>query len=489
MHIIKTSFILFFISLLFSARGQTSVIQDSLPKPTSADSLRIIPKNPLHAAGFIISTNLAVWSFDRFILKAPFARINFNTIQRNFKSGFVWDNDMFETNLFFHPYHGGLYFNAARSNGLNLWQSVPMAAGGSLMWEFCMENDPPGINDFMATTIGGTCLGEMTFRISDLLIDNRAMGSDRFLREMLLTIISPILGLNRLISGEAWKHRSIRGNTLLLAPVVFYSTIGYRIMADDIPEIQDARKNVSLDLGLYYGNPFDPDNEKPYDFFSLKAGGNIFSQQRFISHVNALGLLFSKNITLRKPHSQLLLGIFQHFNYYQATSDINNTSLNPYKISEAASVGTGLLFKTNLTRHFSFLSSAHLSAILLGGSQTDYYKHDLRDYNMGSGFSSKLNFVLEWGSKARIMLNSEDYRIYSWIGYDSNKAGEISTNVQGDICNASLSVVSLNFNYIINRHFLLTAETGYYYRRSIYKYYSNVSHRTTENKLSVGYIF
>ena len=67
--------------------------------------------------------------FDRFVLCEDFAKVNLSSIKENFKTGFVWDNDQFSTNLFAHPYHGGLYFNAARSNGLSFWESAPYALG------------------------------------------------------------------------------------------------------------------------------------------------------------------------------------------------------------------------------------------------------------------------------------------------------------------------------------------------------------------------
>ena len=68
--------------------------------------------------------NMAVWTFDRFLMNEDFAKINGHTIKQNFKTGPVWDTDKFSTNLVAHPYHGSLYFNAARSNGLNFWQSI-----------------------------------------------------------------------------------------------------------------------------------------------------------------------------------------------------------------------------------------------------------------------------------------------------------------------------------------------------------------------------
>ena len=489
MHFNKILFTIFFCLLFFQAQSQISINSDRLLTVKPTDSLLTIAKKPFTAAGLVLTTNMGVWSFDRFVIGGPYARVNFNTIVRNIKTGFVWDNDMFVTNLFAHPYHGGLYFNAARSNGMNFWQSTPYTAGGSLMWEFCMENEPAAINDFMATSIGGACLGEMTFRISDFVIDDRSVGFDRFKREVLLTLVSPIRELNRLLNGDAWKHRNIRGNSIAGPPVIFYTTIGHRIIRDNTKKNKDVSNMLCYDIGLYYGNPFDKENEKPYDFFSLKVAGNFFSQQPVISRVNALGMLYARDITLSRPSRQLTLGIFQHFNFYQSQADINNVSLSPYKISEAASVGPGLLYKIKLTQHISLSSSLHLSAMLLGGSQTDHFRFEKRDYNMGSGFTSKLSVELNFADKARLFLNTEDYRLYSWIGYNPADTETINSNVQGDVGIARLSVARLNLNYTIRKHFLIAVETSYYYRKSVYKYYPSVMHSTVENKISVGYVF
>jgi hypothetical protein len=485
----KNSFIALFCLLTFPVHGQISVRSDSLLNLKPTDSLLTIQRDPLRAKGLIFASNVGVWAYDRFVIGGPYAQIDFNAVMRNFKTGFVGDNDGFLTNLFSHPYHGGIYFNAARSNGMDFWQSVPYAATGSLMWEYFLENEPAAINDFVSSSIGGACLGEICFRISDRVIDDRTMGFERFKREALLTIISPIRGLNRLLSGEAWKHRNIKGNSIPSTPISFYSSVGYRIITDNSQKTNNVSQTVGYDVGLDYGNPFDLENEKPYDFFSLKMSVNFLSQQPLISRANALGVLFSKDIYLRKPGNQLIFGIFQHFNFYQINADINNVSLNSYKISEAASGGPGLLFKSKLTNNINFLSSAHMSAILLGGNQSDHFKHGIRNYNMGSGFSSKLNFGLQFCNKARLFLNWENYQIYSWIGNLPANTKIISSIPQGDLGNASLTIVMLNFNYKICKYFLLTAETGYYYRKNIYKYYPDVKRSIAEYKLSLGYIF
>lgn len=489
MYCKKKVSILIFLFQFFSVNGQMSAISDTLFNPKRGDTLLTLPQQPYKTAGLLMATNLAVWSFDRFVMNAPYSRININTIQYNLKKGLVWDNDMFATNLYAHPYHGGLYFNAARNHGMNFWQSVPFTAAGSLMWEFCLENEPASINDLFSTIIGGASLGEMTFRISDLIIDDRKKGFNRFKREALLLLISPIRGLNRLISGAAWKRQTTRGNVISTPPINIYSTIGYRILIDESLKINRVTNAVCFDVGLMYGNTFSDDNEKPYDYFTLQMGGNAYTNQPIISHINALGKLYSKNYTLKKNKSEITWGVFQHFNFYQAYTNINNVDFNSYQIAEAASIGLGMLFKTQLSEKVSLSVSTHLNGIMMGGSQTDHYKFDNRDYNLGSGFSSKLNFDLKFGKRASLYLHSGDYRIYSWIGLDNNGNGVQSSNVQGDKGNARLSVLSLNLSYTISKHLLLQSESSFYYRKSVYDYYPDVNHSVTENKFCVGYVF
>jgi hypothetical protein len=67
------------------------------------------------AAG-VTAINATVWSVDRYLLNADWARISLGSWGRNLSHGFVWDEDGFGTNQFAHPYHGGLYYNTARGH-------------------------------------------------------------------------------------------------------------------------------------------------------------------------------------------------------------------------------------------------------------------------------------------------------------------------------------------------------------------------------------
>ena len=306
----KFKYLLIIFLSIFTFRYSYS--QEYLPQMESryftSDSISVLKPKPFWAAGEVIGTNLAVWAFDRYVVKESWARINWNTIKSNFKRGPVWDSDKFTTNLFAHPYHGGLYFNAARSNGLNFWQSIPYSAGGSLMWEFFMETEAPSINDMMATTFGGVALGEITYRLSDLFIDNRATGWERVGRELLTGIISPMRGINRLITGESWKRRSYKGRSYSNVPVNLILSMGPRFLADE-EKSRKGSSSLHFDLALNYGNPFNDENYTPYEWFRFKLGMDVINQP-LINQVNAIGALWGKNIW-QKDNRSLMFGILR----------------------------------------------------------------------------------------------------------------------------------------------------------------------------------
>lgn len=489
MTFLKNSFILLFSLIVFSAHSQLNINSDSVLRGRYPDSLSTDKKNWIKPSGLILTTNMTVWGFDRYIINAPYARIDYNTIKSNFRTGFEWDNDNFITNLFTHPVNGLLYFDAVRANGFNFWQSILFTAGGSLMWELAMENQAPSINDLISTTIGGVCLGEISFRITDRFIDNRTTGFERFKREALVFLISPTREINRLISGETFKHSAAGGNSISPVPMTFYLSLGSHSITDNFVKNNKISTMPCYDLGIYYGNPYDPENEKPYDFFWCRAGGNFSSLQPALDRVNALGMIFIKNVPLNKPTNQLAVGIFQHYNYYQLFSELNNGSISTYQISETAGLGPGIFYKSRLRSSIGFSGSFHLSAILLGGSQTDHYRFDQRDYNMGSGYSAKLSFELLLGNKVRLFMNSENYRIYSWTGNNPSYPEKFNSNVTGDKGNHSNCVVNLNLSYVINNHVLVEAGTSYYYLKSIYTYYPATVYSDSEVKFSIGYIF
>lgn len=480
---------LFLLVLTQLAMGQNFPLTP--PRQYVSDSTRIITPRPWQALAETFATNMVVWSFDRYIANEPWARINKHTIKDNFKTGPIWDTDKFTTNLISHPYHGSLYFNAARSSGMNFWQSIPYTVGGSLMWEFFMEAEPPSINDMLATSFGGIELGEITYRLSDLFIDDRSTGAERVGREILAGVLSPLRAVNRLISGDAWRHRPSKGRVFPSVPVNFILGVGPRFLAEQEGS-KHGTTSMHLDIRLDYGNPYNDDYYSPYEWFQLKAGIDFFSSQPLISQVSAIGALWGKQVW-EKGSRSLAAGVFQHFAYYDSELRTNSTkTVAPYRISEAASVGGGLLYnKEGIDGDpVDTYGELYINAVALGASISDYLQLEERDYNMGSGYSIKAYSGLTYKKHWNFLLGLENFHIFTWKGYDPDL--DFSTvnlerlNVQGEKSNARLTVFTAQLAYFSNQRWNITLSNRYFSRHTRYKYFENVLTSTYDVMLTLG---
>ena len=456
----------------------------------TSDTTFIQPYRPWKAALETFGINMAVWGFDRYIMKEEWAYINGKTIKNNFKNGPEWDTDQFETNLIAHPYHGSLYFNAARSNGLNFWQSVPFAAGGSLMWEFFMENEPPSINDMLATTFGGIELGEIAYRLSDLFIDNRSTGLERIGREVLSGIVSPVRAFNRILSGDAWKRSRYKGRNYSSVPVNFILTVGARFLAEQEKNKQGST-SMNLNFNIHYGTPINDDHYTPYEWFRLNIGVDFFSNQPLINRANAIGALWGK--TIWKKHTRTLsAGIFQHFDLYNSEPNKKSESLiPPYRIAAPAAVGVGFIYhKPAKSDKTALYAEAYLNGVILGASLSDYMLLGERDYTLGSGYSTKAGAGITYNKRLSFLLNLENYHIFTWKGYSPEIDWSItdpnSLNIQGDESNARLTIFSMRFAYLLNNKWNFSFTNHFFSRRTQYKYYPTVESSTYDLILGVG---
>lgn len=448
---------------------------------------------PWRAAAEAAGINVVVHSFDRFILNEEFAETTFSTIGNNFRHAFVWDNDQFSTNLFAHPYHGNLYFNSARSNGLNFWQSAPYALAGSAMWEFFGEKEPPAINDLVATTVGGIAIGEITHRVSALILNDRSRGFRRFLREFAATVVNPMQGFNRIITGDAWKVRDeyYLYHDYNRIPVYFQTSFGMRYLADD-GGLFRGESSPYLAFGLEYGDAFNYSATKPYDYFTMGVTFGMSANQPLINDVHLLGKLWSKPVYSGRD-IESIFGIFQHFNYYDSKPVKDGTSLTPYRISEAASVGPGIIYRIEKMGALRRLEQQiYLDAILLGGTKSDYYNIIDRDYNMGSGYSVKSKLLMDFEKLGRLGLTLDYYQLFTWKGYEGKNLATVDPlylNAQGDRGNARLLVLNTYLLFRLNEHLGMELGGKFFLRNTEYKYHDNVHAQTFDLKLGLTYEF
>ena len=454
-------------------------------------------KKPWLAAAEATGINVAVQLFDRWIANSDFAQTTLNSIWHNFETGFVWDNDLFTTNMFDHPYHGNLYFNSARSNGLTFWESAPFSLGGSLMWELFGETEPPAINDIFATTFGGIAIGEVTHRLSNAVLDDSYHGWPRFWREAGGFILNPVKGFNRIISGEAWRVRSNHNlhHDWQRFPIDFTFSFGDRYLADD-GALFKGEHNPFFTFKLEYGDVLnEDDNNKPYDFFEAEANAGLSKNQPLLNRVHLLGRIWSTPMYSHKG-LQAEFGIYQHYNYYDSKPVKNGSGLTPYRISEAASFGPGFVVQMPQVGALNHLEQrVFLSGILLGGTKSDYFNVIERDYNMGSGYSIKSKTHVELQNFGRFITNVSFFHIFTWKGYEDKDLSGYADgtedlhylNVQGDKGNARLLVINPLIEIDLGKNWAAAINGSYFIRKTVYKYHDDVTAKTFELRAGLTY--
>ncbi|MBN1300648.1 MAG: DUF3943 domain-containing protein [Melioribacteraceae bacterium] len=352
----------------------------------------------------IFGLNITVWSYSKFISKEGFADISWATMENNLKTGFVWDNDRFLMNQFFHPFHGSNYFNAARSNGLSFWESIPYTISGSLMWEYFMEREPPSFNDLINTSISGITLGEISNRVSNLIIDESTSGFERFLREFSSSLINPMQGFNRMISGKMWRS----GNSNERSEFTFvFSTGVHNVFLDR--DFDNRKTYATLRGNLIYGNQFDVDaHKKPFDYFSLHAEYSIAEGDDIVG-ILASGVLFDGKFKLFKS-SRNIFGLYKEIDIllndvYQLTAtSVTGQIINTIDFSD----------KTKMENYLG------LSAIIMGGTNSKYSNYEGKDYNFGPGASAKIGIRIIAANSLEIYSNYKRY----WLHTVSGAKGE-----------------------------------------------------------------
>jgi hypothetical protein len=251
-----------------------TVIATALPAQSrkAADYYYTGTRKPGFAFAEIVTINTFIWGWGHYVLDGYWTDISWKTAEASMRHGFEWDPNQFFNNFFSHPYHGNTYYNAARTNGMNFWESSAMAMSGSAMWEMFMESEFPAFNDWAMTTLGGIALGEGTFRFSSQVLDDRATGADRVWREALAFGLNPVGGFNRLVSGQMFK----RSSTLnyMRSPMNGYVAIGGRGTSSTENAAEVPAKAV-YELVMSYGEPFaDEGIRKPFDYFTFRVWFN-----------------------------------------------------------------------------------------------------------------------------------------------------------------------------------------------------------------------
>ena len=386
----------------------TTDTTDKRPRNAYGDLIHDDPLyNRKYSVGLVLarvtSSNVFGWAYSRYVMKEEWAEVSIKTWKNNFKYGWEWDTDNFSTNFIIHPRAGSDYFNVARSNGYSFWASYPFALIGSAQWEWLGENTRPSKNDLITTTISGAFLGEILYRVSSNILDDRRKGRSRFWRETFAGIVNPTRALNRLTQGK--MGRVTPYDVYQQEPLNVTLSVGaHRVNENN--KFGTGSTNAILNLQLDYGNPFEVRKRKAFDLFRLRLESRYGDDKRLIDNVLGYGLLFGKNIV--KGNNAMLAGIFQHFDYW------NN------KVFELGSLGfgPGIISKIKLGRTSNLYSGLHVAGVPLAGNGTRIGpdSSEFRDYPFGGGWEARIEERLNIGKWLSLGFNGYYYWIHNYEG-------------------------------------------------------------------------
>ncbi|WP_158621712.1 DUF3943 domain-containing protein [Corallococcus aberystwythensis] len=332
------------------------------------------------ALGEVTAANAAIWSVNRFIRKRDWAEVSPETWGRNLTGGFEWDADKFTANQLDHPYHGGIYYNIGRDNGLSYWEAAPLTFLGSLQWEVFGENNPPSANDVINTSIGGLAVGEVLYRLSSMILDNGSTGWERTGREVAAGLLNPGRGFSRVVRGEAWR---VGPTPREWTPSHFagFGRAGY-LQEGDAAGGQAGPGRLVVGLGMRHGDPFVDDFRKPFDSFSVDAS-LILRKGHFLGQADAQGLLAVTSL-VQRPRWQVLLGAYQFYDF---------VDIGTYQVG-AQSFSGSLLYRHVLTGTMDVRAALDLRGVALAAISTNPSETNERGYDYGPGVGVTLRAAL-----------------------------------------------------------------------------------------------
>ena len=374
-----------------------------------------------------IGDNIILSLIDSRVLKYQWAMVNTSTWINNFNDGFPWsskwdwDQTRFGNDFMGHPYFGNLYYNDARANGYNFWASAPFALLGAYEWKICGENVTPERNSLIATSVDGILLGEILYRISSNILDDRTTGANRFFRELLAGMIDPMRGFNRLMQGKT--SRVTNKEVYNKEPLNITLYAGIHKVNNHTNAILSGPSTEMINVQFDYGNPFEVRSRDPFDFFKLRVETDLGEGRKFVDNITGYGILVGRNAYC--GNAPLLEGVFLSYDYWD----------NPIFELSTIGLGPGIFSKIQLGKNINLYTNAHLDIVAFGGTSTGAISDtsQSRDFNFCYGLQAKIESSLSLGNVATIGISYYYYRLQciNSVGQDEPAYGSLGENSLG----------------------------------------------------------
>ena len=372
-------------------------VQDTHTSPPDRFGETETGKSYLIPAAEIVGFNLLLNRFNYHFIDKQVYDTTLQTVQDNLSHKWVVDTDPFAVNQFMHPYQGSVYFGLARSTGLNYWESLGYAFGGSLLWEIAGETGPPSINDLVTTGFGGAFLGEPLFRMASLLLEGGGK-TPVFWREVGAAAISPSLGFNRLAFGDRFRTVFESHNPATYA----YVRLGWNKIDnvfDDAVSQNVKRETATADFHMSYGLPGKNGYSytRPFDYFDFEfsaSSANVFE------NIMSRGLLIGKEYAAGDNYRGVW-GLYGSYDYI---------SPQIFRVSSTA-VSLGTTAQWWLSKTMALQGTA-LGGLGYGAAGTIHGTGE-RDYHYGATPQALLALRMLFGQAANLDLTARSYYVSS----------------------------------------------------------------------------
>lgn len=407
-------------------------------------------KRPFMALLMMTATNVFINRFDTWVLNVHdpepdgyYTRVTPKTWGVNIKKGWIWDTDAFQVNMFLHPYQGGTYFRAGRSNGLDFWESTPLTFLGSAMWEFFGEKTYPSLNDFYNTGFGGIVVGETFYRLIAVVRNNESRGTARFLRELAAFPFDPAGSVKRLFSGELWRVHPNPGEHIP-PPLELQLEVGGRLAVDS--GVAGNRSAAAfLVAELHYGDAFETPFTRPFDVFLLRGLVSAGPEAIPVGEARVAGRLFAHELTHTSAPIRTIFTVLQKIEFTE----------NPAYKFGGQSVEAGLVTSFDLGNGVDLRAEVLAEAIMLGavdaprggiaGSPRTY------DFGPGAGYDV-----------------SASLRVRRFSVISARWHGSLIHTVSGSPADHFTQLPSIEATVPLTPSFGIGAYAGWYQRRSSY---------------------
>lgn len=374
------------------------------------------------------------WSFDHFIAKKDYSNISFKTAGHNLNPGsWQFDNDPFSENQFGHPYHGSFFYSSFRTNGYTFWQAVPATFAGSYLWETFAENQAPAPNDFINTSFAGIVLGEMTYRISNKIVNNQATGMHRQVSEVIALLVNPTNGLNRILDGKWGK---VFGNSAEhdSSKISLGFDMGFReFNVNTNNPFHNTDKGVYGHVRLLYGVP-DENYKIPFSniVVNVEVGKDDTSA---LNVVSVYGSLVGWDFSMEGKSQQLLV-LSANYDY------IRNASF----FYGGQSVRINLISNYKLTKK-TLISTTFGAGPILLAAVPDPYLYRGRNYDYGSGLGIN---------------GSGTITLWNKVAFSLSYRGGWTKTISGNNSDYFLHTASSELSYRFAKELSFCTELGYY---------------------------